>query len=174
MREFSLDHVSPPGLEIVNKYPTIYLEPCPYIKEAIGDERFNQLIESGKYCNLRFGFEFEDGWLKLVDEFSSVVAAMVADIKRIYPFSDYFVHGFVFKQKFGELTWQGSANLPEHFMALFRAYSIQTELKSRHICEISGEYGSIRQRSGGWIRCLSDQNAEKLGYPPNHQRKLIK
>jgi hypothetical protein len=90
---------------------------------------------------------------------------MVADIKRIYPFSDYFVHGFVFKQKMGELTWQGSANLPEHFRALFRAYCIEIESKSRHICEISGQTGCQCQRNG-WLKTLSYTEARKHGYEP--------
>ena len=59
------------------------------------------------------------------------------------------------KEKFGSLRFYMS-NATEEMRDLVR----EAEEKSGSMCEICGEFGTMR--SGGWIRCLCDQHAKEM------------
>jgi hypothetical protein len=133
-------------LDIINKYPSIYINPNP------------DNIEISNYCNLRYGFEFKSGWANLVDEFSSTCESIVNALKPIQP--DVYIKAFIFKQKFGKLTWQGNHNLKPPFDKLFNTYVSNIEMRSTHICEITGKYGVMRTIHG-WMQVLCDEEYQK-------------
>jgi hypothetical protein len=102
---------------------------------------------SPPYCNLRYGFEFLQGWRDLADEFSDTATKLVqclrADMQK-----DAYIHSNVFKEKFGTLRWQGRNNLMEPFRTLFRSYVWDTMNSSQFVCEVTGKPGKLRQREG--------------------------
>lgn len=146
MKEFNRDNLKDWELKIVEKYPLIYLEGA---KE--------------NETNLRFGFEFNEGWSNLVNEFSKIASDLVLQLRESGIQKDAFIHSCIFKEKFGVLCWQGDDNLIEPFKTLFKSYISIIENRSKYICEISGDIGERRSR-GGWIKTLSKEKAIELGY----------
>ncbi|MEI8129752.1 MAG: hypothetical protein WCG95_09085, partial [bacterium] len=76
MTEFTTE-LQPWEKEIVDKYPLIYLEPSPQLRNWYDEEAFNTLIKNPNFSNLRYGFEFPSGWAKLVEEFSQIAQDLV-------------------------------------------------------------------------------------------------
>ena len=164
MTDFTTE-LKPWEKEIIDKYPLIYLEPNPNLRQWYYGESFDKLIEDPNFSNLRYGFEFGSGWAKLVDEFSKISQDLVTRLRGCGIQTDAYIHSCIFKEKFGTLNWQGDNNLIEPFKTLFRAYEIMIEKKSATICEETGEIGCLC-KCGGWYKTLSHAEGKKLGYTP--------
>ena len=146
--EFCFTHLPEWEKEIINKYPEIYLEK---------DEKNLSFLRGGfpdDYCNLRYGFEFGQGWAKIVDDFSAQTVAFLKEVRKLYP--DAYIHSCVFKQKFGQATFQGSYNLPQSFLDPFFGLKALLEKQSLFTCELSGEIGCLRNVDG-YLQVLSDE-----------------
>ena len=146
-------------LEIINKFPLIFLEKSPevvyYTKDMPDDVR----------VNLRFGFEHNEGWSKLVSDLAQAGTDLVSHLRA--QGIDASIHGFICKEKFGRLTWQGDNNLPPLFQKLWYSYVSQVESESSRTCEVTGTYGKTYRLKGGkpvWNRTLCKEEAIKQGY----------
>jgi hypothetical protein len=135
-------------LNIIKKYPSIYLEVSPDVLRWYEDCPEN-LPSSKNFCNLRYGFEFREGWAKLVDEFSSKIDLFVKEIRKRSQTNAY-VKALIFKQKMGRLTWQGTTNLKEPYLPFLRAFITEYENRSIRISEESGEPGELRTLKSGF------------------------
>lgn len=153
--------------EIVGKYPLIYKEPNIELQQWYKGERFEELTKDPNFTNLRYGFEFEQGWSKIVDKFSNTVQQLVMHLRStVQP--DAYVYSSIFKEKFGSICWQGDDNLQEPFKTLFRALLRSLERDSLNTCEITGNSGTLCQR-GGWRKVLCREQAKEQGYLPINQ-----
>jgi hypothetical protein len=161
MNYFSKSHLQPWGLELVNKYPLIFLE---------DDEEIVSLNEnSSDRVNLRYGFEHGEGWKGLVNELANTATEIVEHLRSEEPpyTKAPFIHGFICKEKFGGFCWQGKYKLPELFNKLWNTYVSDIEYKSHQTCELTGTYGvRCKKNDGGWIRTLSMEKAKEIGYSP--------
>ena len=159
MQEFlNLDRAKPWELDIINKYPLIYLEPNPELKQWYKGEKYEKLINNPNFVNLRYNFECGEGWAALIDKFSKVAQDLIISL-RVFGQQDAKIHSFISKSKFGRYEHQGFNNLIHPFKSLFRAYEIEIENKSTHICEECGKYGKLRQ--GNWWHTLCDACSDK-------------
>lgn len=59
-------------MKLIKEYPLIYTEK---------DNCARANTDSETYCNLRFGFEFDQGWSGLVGEFSRVASELVTHLR---------------------------------------------------------------------------------------------
>lgn len=164
MRDF-ITELKPWELAIVDKYPLIYREPSEQLRNWFDEEAFNTLIKDPNFSNLRYGFEFEEGWAKLVDEFSQMAQDLVTRLRGCGIQQDAYIHSCIFKEKYGELTWQGDNNLIEPFRTLFRSYVSDIEQRSTRICEVTGNLGFPCIR-GHWYKTLSYEEGRKQGFEP--------
>jgi len=139
---------------IIFKYPDIYLTPNPAIEPHYIDG-------NRAYCNLRYGFEFEEGWKGLAEEFTSIADQLVKALHRSGIQPTAYVRALVFKEKFGGLRWQGTHNLIEPFRALYKSHINQLAIKSERVCEMTGEPGTPREMNGMW-KILSQAEYERL------------
>lgn len=146
-------------IDIIFKYPSIYLEPSPVVMKWFADCP-EEKMDHECFCNLRHGFEFDSGWAGLTDEFSSTAVALVSALRSFGLQEDAWIKSCIFKEKFAALVWQGHTNLIEPFRKLFFAYIRSIETESRSICERSGAQGELRQ-FGGWCVTLSDAEYRK-------------
>lgn len=166
---FKKHHLKPWGLEIVNKYPLIFLEDDSdvlyYAKDYKPEER----------VNLRFGFEHEEGWKELVEKLADTGTKLVEYLRKypnwpdgmMFPESTLYIHGFICKEKLGGLRWQGSSNLPEPFVQLWQSFVRDIETQSYHTCEITGQYGQLCvDADGGWLKTLCEKEMKDRGYTP--------
>lgn len=144
MKEFSLKNLKDWEVTLIEKYPLIY-------KEGAADGE----------CSLRYGFEFGQGWSELADEFSQVATQLVQHLRStVQP--DAFIHSCIYKSKFARMTWQGDDNLiDEPFNSLFSAYIQKIETKSTHVCEVTGNPGTVRNDIG-WMTTLCDEEYQKM------------
>ena len=73
--------------------------------------------------------------------------------------------GCIVKEKFGELTFQNDINI--HNLLYRNMWSYiegGIEKKSLRICELTGSYGRMSQRNGGWLKVLCEEKRNELGY----------
>jgi hypothetical protein len=126
-------------LEIIHKYPDIYLTPNPYVIERLHLANDYESQKHPQFCNLRFGFEFREGWKALLEEFSEFTLQFVIMVKESGVQSDAYVRAFIFKQKFNRLVWQGSDNLIEPFHTVYWTHVEEFGNRSIKICEITGQ-----------------------------------
>ena len=162
MNQFNKKYLKPWGLKIVEKFPLVFTE---FDKNV---EYYCKFPESER-VNLRYGFEHEEGWSPLIEELSTTATVLVTHLRENSNFSasEAYIHGFICKEKFGELRWQGHTVLPYPFDIMWRAYVGDIEARSRGICEITGKYGKKRLTKAGeyaWSRVLCDEEALKRGY----------
>lgn len=151
---FSYDWLPQWQKDIIFRYPDIYLTPDARIAP--------HYMEGNKsFCNLRLGFEFEQGWQELAEEFSSVADQLVKQLRQSGLEPDAFIRAYVFKEKFGRLQWQGSHNLVEPFKVLFNGYAAQLSVKSVHVCELTGQPGALRNIEG-MMKTLCEQEYERF------------
>lgn len=141
MKEFKTGYLDW-GSDIVQKYPLIYLE---------NDDLTMKSFEDGD-VNLRFGFEFREGWRDIVERFSEVASELVVDLRTFDVQKDAYIHACIFKEKFGKLVWQGYDNLIEPHNALLQAYIDYIEGRSSRTCEVCGSFGTIATTCY-WNRC---------------------
>ena len=145
MIEFTSKDLPEWQVRLIEKFPLLYLEhddriPCP----------------EDSPCNLRFGFEFGEGWVELVEMFSEQASCMVEALREeLQP--DAYIHSFIFKEKFGSLRWQGEDNLIQPYSDKFRRLVRNVEERSGSICEICGKPGTLRE-SDYWMRVRCDEH----------------
>lgn len=161
MKQFNYLELPQWQQDIIQKYPSIYLEPNPALKNYFSEPEYIKLINTPGFCNLRFGFEFGEGWMELVDNFSTVIDNTLKLINNSD--SKYYVKSFIFKEKFGTLRFQGHINLPNPYNHLIYAYIEYIERKSAYICELTGKFGWLCV-NGGVYKTLSAEKAKELGY----------
>lgn len=158
---FKKHHLKSWGLEIVNKYPLIYLELSETTLYYVGESLVKEDV-----VNLRYGFECEEGWAKIIDNLSSIGSELVTFL-RANGHPSASIHGCICKEKFGTLRWQGDRTLPEPFASLWDAQVSYSEHQSAHFCEVTGGYGQARNMKEGkpaWVKVLCDEEAVKKGY----------
>jgi hypothetical protein len=141
----------------MDKYPLIYREYDEGLAKML---RETAQPYSPPYCNLRYGFEFREGWCDLVDEFSETVTSLVLHLRAGIQ-KDAYVHSYIFKEKFGMLRLSWSDNLIAPFRELYRGYARDIANRSEWICEVTGKLGKLR-RIGGRLQTLCDDEYAKL------------
>ena len=152
---------------IITRYPSLYLEPPPgSVKE--NEQSPGQPPEDR--CNLRYGFECEAGWAKLIEELSDTGTALVKALRAFGLQDDARVWPFIVKEKFGVLTWQGHDNLLPPFHSLWFGYVSWIRERSRHTCEVTGELGELR-KIGSRFQTLSKAEYEKALQRSKDQRR---
>lgn len=100
----------------------------------VDDDRREQIIrEHPLLYPENFFFEFNDGWLDLIEELSDDLEAKIQELKDRYP-SDEMTICTQAKEKFGTLRYYINTGTNEMWESIDRA-----ELASRTICEICGQ-----------------------------------
>lgn len=166
MIEFiNYNELKPWEKDIVDRYPAIYREPNPRLRDFYEEDKYQELIKNPNFTNLRYGFEFGAGWAGLVDKFSKVAQELVNSLRHSDLQPDAYINACIFKSKMGHLEWQGDNNLDEPFKTLFRAYTIEIGHEATSICENTGEPGCMCKR-GGWMKVLCYKEGRKLGFEP--------
>jgi hypothetical protein len=155
---FRKHHLQPWGLELVEKYPLIFLEPSPEVLYYTKD------VPESERVNLRYGFEHGEGWKGLVNEIGDVGSCMVR-ATRASGFPNARISGFICKEKLGGLRWQGNYTLPELEKTLWNSFIRDIESQSYSVCENTGDYGQLcKKADGGWLKTLCADEAKKLGF----------
>ncbi len=94
-----------------------------------------------------------EGWLTLVYDLCKAITEHQFE-RNYYPLTVLQI-----KEKFGHLRFYIQGSSDETIEQLI----MDAEDRSGTLCEISGEPGSLYERDG-WLRILSDVEAEKLRY----------
>jgi hypothetical protein len=131
MKSFSTENLEAWEMALIEKYPLLY-------KEQDGDNLcWAKDVSPENYCNLRYGFEFEERWAGLADEFSAKASDLVRKARETEPSS--FIHGCIFKEKFNSLRWQGNAFLPSELEESYRALidTMEAQSQSQWQCQTS-------------------------------------
>jgi hypothetical protein len=152
LRPFTTSNLPKWQLEIINQYPSLYLE------RDSGTPAID--LDQGSPCHLRYGFECDAGWAALIREVSDVAVSLVRVLRAFGFQGDVRIVPCVVKEKLGALRWQAVHNLLPPFRELFQAYVVWVEQKSTQVCERSGKHGQLRQISGLRVT-LSDEEYEK-------------
>jgi hypothetical protein len=158
---FSKSGLLPWGLELVNKYPLIFLE------LATENRNWAPSVPDSDYVNLRFGFECGEGWKELIENIAKTGTQLVEHLRGYTKNNKHFIHSCIVKEKLGGLRWQGSFSLPPPFQELWMAYYGEQESQSYGTCEITGKYGYLRETKCGenaWKKTLCMEEAVKRGY----------
>jgi hypothetical protein len=157
---FTYDSLPEWQKKIIFAYPDIYLTPNKAIE--------TRYVEGNhSFCNLRYGFEFDEGWKELAESFSSVADQLVKALRNSGIQPSAYIHAMVFKEKYGRLRWHGSLSLPEPFKALFSSHVHQLTAKSVYICEVTGHPGELRNMSGVWkTLCQPEYERMKSRFEP--------
>jgi len=121
MLEFVNKHLLKPWeLELIDKYPFIYLEPnTSFLEYHYTPERAYQLQCDPNFVNLRYGFEFGEEHKDAVDMFSKKVQDMVIHLRETGIQPDAYVRACIFKEKFKDIVWQGDDNLTGAYADMF-------------------------------------------------------
>ena len=145
--------------EIIFKYPSIYLDPNEEIVDWIKNSNGLDISKRSNFCNLRYGFECGEGWKELIDSFSLDTVKFVKRVKQID--STSFVKSFIFKQKMGRLTWQGTQRLSPEFDNIYYGYIQSISNRSLFISELSGESGSLKS-DNGYLQVMTEQEFKNI------------
>jgi len=149
--------------KIIRKYPILYLETSPeHSKDAA------ELPDD--HCNLRYGFECEAGWEKLIDELSATGTSLVKALQAFGFQYDARITAYIVKEKFGVLSWQGLDNLLPPFRSLWFGYVAWIRERSSHTCEKSGKFGELR-KIGSRFQTLSQSEYDKARKRPPEQSR---
>lgn len=141
MNVFHIENIQEWGKYLVEKYPLILKEFDPDVAYYFkGDEKDR--------VNLRYGFEFSSGWKLLAEETLAKATDLVQKARKIDP--KFFIHGFIWKQKFATLLWQGSEDLPEEISKEWWDFLSDMEERSMNVCENCGQPGKV-DGTGSWI-----------------------
>lgn len=144
MNGFKLSNITW-GKDIIEEFPDIYIN-----------------NDDNREMNLRYSFEFQEGWRNQVVEFSKVSDALVKYLKSSGIQPNAFIRACIFKEKFGTLTWQGDDNLIYPFNKLFHGFVMDIENQSAHTCEVCGNYGRLRQGNLRKTTCTAHEKREVL------------
>jgi hypothetical protein len=128
--EFDISHVSGKYLKLIEKYPRVFLEPNSYVQEKLKNKSIKY-----KTCNLRYGFEHEEGWFDILDEF-------LTKCNEIQLFDSEYYKACICKEKFGTLHWQSEYYF-ECKDKTKKYFNLINELnkKSEIVCELTGKKG---------------------------------
>jgi hypothetical protein len=135
-------------LQLVKKYPKI-------LKDYRGDKM--------KTC-MAWGLECDDGWYNLLDRCMEKVQYF-CDLCQAQGKNVQLVATQI-KEKYGTLRFYyyiEEATVIER--SIIEDFVTQAERESEHVCEESGEDGTICSR-GGWYKTVSRKVAKTLGYTP--------
>ena len=133
-------------LKLVEKYPKILRD---YGKSP---------MES---C-LAFGFEFSNGWEKLIEECLEKLQYFIDLCSKDGREFDVILNQA--KEKFGSLRFYVSTyGVNDIENDIIDDIISEAERKSTQTCEETGEYGTICKR-GGWLKTLCRTQARELGY----------
>jgi hypothetical protein len=155
MNAFHKSQLKPWGLALVEKYPLIFLD-NPSVRNEYK-------IDQSEFVSLRYGFEHDEGWSKLIDKLAATGTMLVTHL-RANGFPDASINSFICKAKFGTLRWQGDSHLPEPFGRFWQVYVAEIEMESANTCEITGRNGQPCISDRGWVKILCEEEAKKLGY----------
>ena len=152
------------GKDLVEEYPLVFLEAdmynVPWAKQAG--------VAEGDYCNLRYGFECNEGWRKHIETIAKKATEIVEYLRASgLPPEKAYIHSSIVKEKLGGLRWQGEEALPPLFGDLWRCYYGREESQSYGTCEITGGYGRLRETKSGeraWVKTLCTEKAVEFGY----------
>jgi hypothetical protein len=156
MREFTKYNLTEEELAIVNRWPEFYVIPAPtgfvrtYIKRGI--------IKSDEAVNLRYGFEFDKGWLPIADELGKTATYFVNLLRDSNKQPDAYIKSCIFKEKFGYLENQGDYNLIEPYRSMWLTIERSITGRARSICPVCGNHA--RFKLGFYMVC--DKHAEKI------------
>ena len=154
-------------IDLINKYPLIYRIPNLILKDYFNEETYQKLINDPYFCNLRFGFECDEGWAELIGKYSNAAFEVLHILDRLYPGTfdsgKYYIRAFIIKEKFGGIRFQNNVFIPYPFEQLFAAFTRELEGQSFIICELTGEFGSLCEKDGVY-KTLSPAKAKELGY----------
>lgn len=150
--EFHTNWLTPRGLELVRKYPLIFTEKDIWVVSYLGEADYVKRATENTYVNLRFGFEFNDGWLDLVEEFAKKATEIVLKERELGHPS--FIHTGIYKEKWGELQNQGSNKLfTVEGIKEFNELDNYIEEQSIKTCELCGMPGMLIRGSWLKVRC---------------------
>jgi len=179
MIEFDKIHLAEAGRKIVEDNPLIYTEMDTQIETILGAAVAAKMQQDGSYVNLRYGFEFGAGWLPIAADLSEQLSTLI-ELVRGQPAcglpsatspQEYYIHGFIFKEKFGSMVWQGNHHLPKEIYPIFRAVLDHYERKASFTCEVTGASNTAlclpNDGTGhGWRRTLCKEACLQLNYIP--------
>lgn len=133
-------------MELVKKYPKI-------LKNYKGDPL--------QTC-MCFGMECGDGWYKLLDDCMNKIQYFCDVCSK--EGEEVQVVADQIKEKFGTLRFYISSYCSNDIQNdIIDDIVAEAERQSEHICEETGEMGSVCKR-GGWLKCLCRKKARELGY----------
>ena len=144
--------------QIIARYPLIYTEPSPVRAKyyALHPEERPE-----DYCHLRFGFECDQGWSKLIEELSATATSLVQALRTFGYQYDAAISACICKEKFGTLRWQGDHNLLPPFAGLWCGYFRDIGHRSNCTCEECGKSAELRDVGRGWVKTLCDVDYKK-------------
>ena len=163
--DFLISYVQPWGTHLLEKYPLIFMEGAERWKTEYKTD-----LPTEEFCNLRLGFECDQGWSEIIEHIAQVATEVVTDLRKIHP--DVYIHSCIIKEKFGTLRWQGEHNLPEPYNEIWRSFLKDMEDKSSRTCEVTGNWGELRTTRSGrraWHKTLCKEEALKRGYDIEEQ-----
>jgi len=146
--------------QIIRKYPGLYTEPSAEMLKYY--ERYPEGRPApDDFTNLRFGFECGPGWAGLLKELSQTAMSLVGVLRSFGFQCDAAISPIIVKEKYGTLRWQGADNILPPFRRLWWSYTSDIEQRSSSICEVSGEFGVLRDVGRGWVRTLCEEEFKK-------------
>jgi hypothetical protein len=158
---FRINDLEPWEIEIINKFPLIFLEIDDRVKY------YTPNVELSDIVNLRSGFEHGPGWSSLIEKLAGTATELVNFLRKTHYANEVFIHSFICKNKFGGLRWQGNYNLPTPFEKLWVAYIANIEGESYHMCEMTGKYGvKCEKIDSELIKTLDEEKVKEVGYVP--------
>lgn len=164
MKQFNISEVQPEMLDVVKEFPKIFLEPSVEVLFWIEQEE----TPKDQVVNLRFGFEHDLGWKKIVRGFCSEMQALCDEAAANGWYFQY--KAAIMKEKFGQFRPQGDYECDDHMPSevyreyIDRAYEIESkwENESYKVCEVTGKKGKLYSK--GWKKTLCKEEAKKANY----------
>lgn len=133
-------------LQLVKKYPKI-------LKEYGGDPM--------RTC-LSWGFEFDSGWYKLIDECMAKLQYFCDLCSK--EGEEVQVVANQAKEKYGTLSFYTSVEGADNIQSdIIDDIISEAERRSAYTCEVTGDHGESCKK-GGWYRTLCYEQARKDGY----------
>lgn len=172
-KQFDIINIDSEMMDIVKKYPKIFLEPSEVIlfyfeKSVKSPENTITCNVKENLVNLRYGFEHGCGWKSIVDGFCADMQALCDEAEENGLLFQY--KACIMKEKFGIFTPQGNYFYDENKGKVNKEYFSRAneiiskwEDESLKVCEITGESGKLRKR-GYWVKTLCDEKAAEYDY----------
>lgn len=133
----------------------------PNLTKNLYDKYPDLLTRNGKSI-LRYDFEYQDGWYNITDEYLNCVNTLFNDLKQIYKNIHVDSDFVIFKEKFGTMEIQGFhiGGIPELYNDVFWSITQFFTSKSNHTCEITGNWGSLRNEFS-YVQTLCEDEYKK-------------